>query len=121
MTLQDALTKIINIGIEAMRRDYDRPDQHQKRQGSIHGFNECRNKSVSELAALLAQAGTRMLEAHRDQAEDYWYWRCRQAEIDWVCNVVSAILVNEGLPVIVQPTARGILMADKILKLSEAA
>ena len=37
----------------------------------------------------------------------YWYARCFALEVEWVCNVVSAMLMNEGRPTIVTPTARG--------------
>lgn len=117
MNYNDALTKIIDIGIEAAKRDYARQVQVQKRNGSLQGFGECCGLSVEGLAALLGNADARADIARRDQAADYWYWRCRQAEIEWVCNVISAMLMNEGLPVIIQPTARGLLMADRILRL----
>ena len=48
--------------------------------------------------------------------EDYWRVRCREAEIEWVCNVVSAMLVNEKKSPIIPPTARGTITAGKILE-----
>lgn len=121
MQLSEALEKIAEIGIEAANRDYCRPDQEDKREGSVLGFTECRGKTIPELAALLAAANARVVEAHRDRAKDYWYWACRRAEIEWVANVVSAMLMNVGLPVIVTPTARGFLMAARIVGVLEAA
>ncbi len=47
--------------------------------------------------------------------ENYWYLCCFHAEIEWVCNVVSAALQNMQLEPIVTPTARGYLQAAAIL------
>jgi len=35
--------------------------------------------------------------------------------MNWVCNVVSALLMNQGLSTIIQPTARGVLKAAEIV------
>ena len=100
MNYNDALNSIIDDGIEAARNDYSRPDQSQKREGSILGFEECRGLNPSQLAALLAESHAMTMTKHRNQASDYWYWRCRDIEIGWVCNVISAILViNEMRPI----------------------
>ena len=121
MHLNDALNKVIEIGIEAAKRDYAGLEDAQKLAGAMLGFNECRERTVPELTSLLSKAAIRMVEAHREQAQDYWYWRCRHAEIEWVCNVISAILMNEGMPVITPPTARGALMAARIVGVCEEA
>lgn len=113
MNLDDALTKIINFGVEAVRRDY--ANDERKRDGAILGFTECRGLSLAGISALHREADQKSNEARRDQAADYWYWRCRALEIEWVANVLSAILMNEGRPVIVQPTGRGFLMAARIV------
>jgi hypothetical protein len=110
----DLLTKTIEIGIEAASRDY--AHDKQKREGAVRGFTECRGKSPSELSTLLADANTTTMEKRRDGAADYWYWRCRAAEIEWVANVISAVLVNKGMPPIVPPTMRGALFAAKLLE-----
>jgi len=115
VTYQDALNIIIKDGIEAVRLDYTRPDQKQKRDGSILGFEECRDRTPAQLVALLGESHTMTMDKFRDQAEDYWYWRCRDAEIEWVCNVVSAILINQGLPAISTCTARGMMKAAEII------
>jgi hypothetical protein len=120
-TLDEALTKIIDIGIEAAKQDYAGPERTDKRTGAIRGFNECRNKTPDQLADLLFEANTRAVQAQRDQASNYWYWRCRASEIEWVANVVSSLLMNQGRPIIVPPTARGVLMADRVMKLMEGA
>lgn len=115
----DALNAVIDDGIEAARLDYARPDQKLKLDGSIRGFEDCRGKTAEEIGKLLAQANQDADDARRREAQDYWHWRCRAAEIEWVANVLSAILMNEGRPTIVTPTARGMLKAADIIGVSE--
>jgi hypothetical protein len=117
----DFLTKVIDIGNKAARRDYARPDQRFKLDGSITGFTECRDKMPAALAQLLVESRESAIAARDRQLQNYWYWRCRDSEFEWVCNVVGAMLMKEGLAVIVQPTARGVLMADLVLRMSETA
>jgi hypothetical protein len=116
MILLDLLTKTIDIGIEAAKRDYAGAQNSDKLHGSISGFNACQGKAPAEIAALLGEANRTTIEKHREQALDYWYWRCRAAEIEWVANVISAVLVNQGQTPIVPPTARGVMFAAKVME-----
>lgn len=111
----DALNAVIDDGIEAARLDYTKPDDKLKLDGSIRGFEECRGKTPVQLAVQLAIARGRAQQAHRQRAADYWYWQCRAAETEWVANVVSVLLLQQNLPVIVQPTVRGMLKAMDIV------
>lgn len=123
MDYRQFLARVIDDGIEAVKKDYagDSPEQTQKREGSIQGFQECRERLPGSLYLLLNEANKEAHEKHAEQAEDYWYWRCRAAEVEWVCNVVSALLVNEGcLPVASHfPTARGAMKAAEIVGVAE--
>jgi len=116
---QTFLSRVIDDGIVAVEKDYagDSPAKSLKREGAIKGFEECRGKTPEELVELKTQTGAKVNEAYRDQAEDYWYWRCRDAEVEWVCNVVSAMLVNEGRKTLLPylPTANGAMKAASIL------
>lgn len=113
MTLKDFLDRIIDDGIAASSKSYK--NDPQKREGSAAGFNACRGKTVFELR--------QQLDISRKTAEiglvadrkNYWYLRCFHAEVEWVCNVVSAALRNQGEETIVTPTARGFLKAAEIL------
>jgi hypothetical protein len=107
------LERIINDGIEAARKDYaSEPD---KLKGAVAGFAACRGKQPAELAALFLEAQERTRQAFRLRVENYWEIRCYDAEIEWTCNCVSAVLLNQGLPVIVNPTARGMLKAAEVV------
>ena len=113
MDYMSFLAEIIRRGIDACVADYHRPDQENKRDGSVRGFNDCRGLWPDGLVALYAEANQRAQEAHGDDKEDYWYWRCRALEIEWVCNVVSAGLRIQLLGPL--PTMRGCLMAADIV------
>lgn len=107
------LERVINEGIEAVKSDYAKPEDKLKLDGSIKGFEECRGKSPEELAQLAYEARTKVAKAFTDDAKDYWYWRCREAEIEWVCNVMSAGIQTTigGM----NPTARGVMKAHEII------
>lgn len=114
------LNRIISDGIAAARRDYVGPEHSPRLEGSIAGFEACGGKTISELATLLAEsrekvhAGLLRRENEVDTTR-YWYLRCYEAEVEWVCNVVSAALMNIGQPTIIPPTARGVSKAAEIL------
>ncbi len=107
------LACIIDDGIKACRESYK--DDAQKRDGAFAGFNACRGKTVFELRQQLHLAANRADVARAVDRSNYWYHQCRHAEIEWVCNVVSAALQNMQLEPIVTPTARGYLQAAAIL------
>lgn len=121
MDYREFLDRVVNDGIEAVKKDYSKPEQEPKRRGSIQGFEDCRGKSPSEIGELIKLASKKTFEAsirvHEDEISDgeYWAVRCRELEIEWVANVVSAMLMNQGLPVIVAPTARGAMKAAEIV------
>lgn len=107
------LNKVIDDGIEAAKEDYaSRPE---KLKGSIEGFEACRGKNPLELAEVLKQASKKTHEARMNRVPNYWEIRCFEAEVEWVCNCVSAILMNQGLPTIISPTARGYMKAAQIV------
>jgi len=135
MNYQNFLTRVIDEGIQAARKDYDQPDEIDKLTGSVAGFEACRDKSPTELKTMLtnSRVGTfRAREDHRreagpaqldanfhgsltEEAKGYWWYRCFEAEVEWVCNVVSAMLLNEGRSPIATVTARGMMKAAEIV------
>ena len=119
MEYKDFLNQIIDGGIAGAKRDYKRPDQKLLLDGSIVGFEACRDKNPIELADLLETAQRKSHEAKLNQAEDYWYHRGFVLEVEWVCNVVSAMQMNSGPPTIIPPTARGVMRAAEIVGVKE--
>ena len=120
MLLVDALNHIIDDGIEAARNDYLKPEDKLKLDGSIQGFEDCRCKSPTEITDLVIKANQVVNEKHREQTDDYWYWRCRVLEIEWVANVLSHILITNGHPAISMMTARGGLKAAEIIGVKDS-
>jgi hypothetical protein len=67
------------------------------------------------LAELLEAARHASQDARDRQDDKYWFYRCYEAEVEWVCNCVSVILHNHGMPVIIHPTSRAYLHMATIL------
>jgi hypothetical protein len=68
----------------------------------------------------MREADARTRQKMAEQASDYWYWRCYQLEVEWVANVLSAILNAQGLPIIATVTARGMMKAAEIIGVKDA-
>jgi hypothetical protein len=117
MNLSNFLEKIIEDGIEAARADYIRPDQENLLKGSIQGFEGCRGKTPQELRDLYGEAMATSSRKSLEQADDYWYYQGRALEIEWVCNCISAVLVNEGQDPLLGhlPTCRGVFKAAEVI------
>ena len=117
MTYNEFLTRIIDEGIAAATADYTDPKDKERLEGSIAGFNACRNLLPEQLVEAWQTATTDVNVAFREQKINYWYYRCFQLEVEWVINVVSAMLINEGQQPLLAwlPTANGAMKAASIL------
>ena len=113
MEYQEFLAKIIKDGSAAAEKDYK--DNPVRLKGALAGFFACQGKFPPQLAELLAASREKTQEARLSRAENYWEIRCFEAEIEWVCNCVSAMLQNEKQPVIIIPTARAVLKAAEVI------
>jgi len=120
MDYYEFLDRIIDDGIAAAEADYE---EGPKLDGSVAGFEACRGKPPRSLKELLEQASA---ETHNAlianvPEEDYWRIRCYEAEVEWVCNCVSVLLMStDDVPVIVPPTARAALKVASIVGVAEA-
>ena len=119
MNYEGFLNQVIDEGIAGAKEDYCKPEDADKLKGSLLGFEECRGKDVIELTVLLDGARKKTIEKHRDSAPDYWYWRCREGEIEWVVNVVSALMLATKRTPIINPTARGYMKMAEIIRKDE--
>lgn len=93
MNYNDYLNGVIDGGIEGAKRSYSNPNNSNHPmmlEGAIAGFEACRGKSPEELGVLLGEAGKNTTRAMLEDLPDYWRHRCFHAEIEWVCNCVSA-------------------------------
>lgn len=113
MSYADFIDKIIETGVAGAREHYG--EHSEKFRGSKAGFEDCRGKVPIDLTKLLKRVRQDAVEARLQGKSDYWYWRCREAEVEWVCNCVSAVLVSSGNEPIVPPTYRGMAHAQRIL------
>jgi hypothetical protein len=112
MTYQEFMELVICDGVEAATEDYSKPEDRRRLEGALKGFEECRGRSPKELAGLLEEATRTVLDKHLEEAGDYWYWRCRECEIEWVCNVLGAAVYCQIGGAMV--TARGVLKAAEV-------
>ena len=118
MNLFEFTNRVVDNGILAVKKDYkDSPEQLK---GALAGFEACRGKNPGELQMLLNRASRDVMEAfHRSESgnggNNYWEFKCKHAEIEWVCNLVSAVLAKNGMPVIVHPTCGGFMMANRVI------
>lgn len=122
MDYNEFLKRVIDEGIEAATADYTEESDKERLEGSIAGFNACRDKSPEGLVEVWQKASDDMNNAFREQKDNYWWFRCFQLEVEWVCNVVSAMLMNEGYntPLLSWlPTASAAMKAASIIGVKE--
>lgn len=132
MTYDEFLTLVIARGLESIKTDEQLLRHPKRMEGAREGFEACRGRDPSGLSDLLSEASKRSDairgerlggSANRPDIEDYWKARYFFIQIEWVCNTVSAALMfaTDLRPeskkfVIVQPTARGMVNAARILQ-----
>lgn len=116
MQLFDFLTRVIDDGIAAAKADYNTPEQAHKLEGAIAGFEACRGLLPHQLGELLIESRRNQMAAYDGEIKAYWRLTCFAAEVEWVCNCVSAILENEGEEPIIPVTARGMMKANEVLR-----
>lgn len=112
LNFETVLTAVIERGLAAVYVDYAKhPD---KLHGATLGFNDCRNLDAGDLATILADARVKTHQAHLEENPRYWEMRCREAEIEWVCNCMGAYL---GRPIGNVPvTVRGVINIHTVIK-----
>jgi hypothetical protein len=120
MDRNDLLNSVIDDGIEEVRHLYTRPDQKDKHDGAMEGFEACRGLSDSKLLALFKQAQANTLAARAAQAKDYWRVRYKELQVEWVLDVLSAAMLNDGQQPLITPTGRGMKKAADILGVASA-
>lgn len=136
MNYYEFLNEVIERGIAGAKESYANDENKDRLNGSIAGFEECRGRTPLELYVLYTETVSKMADAMSDQIEfdelkeelsldeigikqekDYWYHRCMNLEIEWVCNCVSAMMINENCPPLFPhlPTARATLLVAEIV------
>ena len=87
MTHREFVARAILQGTAAVRQRYP---LGYKLSGSIAGYNACAERDPYELRDLLLASQTASKDALDRRAEDYWWYRCYEASVEWICNCVSA-------------------------------
>ena len=116
MNYKDFVNKLIEDGIVECTAKYD--DQPNKLRGCVAGFKACRGLSPVELSSLLKRTvGERIYASTQSDPDKYWETRMKEAQIEFVCNAVSAALLSMGPEheLIVHPTFGGLQAASRIL------
>jgi len=118
MNYDEFLNTIIDNGIAGAKTDYTEEQQREHLEGSIAGFEACRNKFPHELIEVYHESNEYANKAFFERdADKYWWFRCYQLEVEWVLNCISASMVNEGgaplLPHL--PTCNAMMAVSRIL------
>lgn len=115
MPYEDLLEKVIADGLAEVAIAYADEGKEMKLRGAIAGFELMRGKSRDEIKGLADATRDQAIEAFNKQADDYWFWRLRAAQTEWVLNVINAADYAHGRPTDFAPTSRGYEKAASIL------
>ncbi len=118
MNLNEFIDRVIEDRITAIKDDFLHLEQKENFVGSISGFEKCRGKNSTELLVLLGEAQRATRKAELEHAENYWFARREEGDIEWVCNCVSVALLSKGHYPIITPTILGALKAMEIIGVS---
>jgi hypothetical protein len=130
MTYDQLIDRIIADGLDEVRDAYKDPKEHHKRDGAIEGFEACRGQAPSKLVELWREAEKAAhaiaVANHGDPDVDadatvYWKAQYKAAQIEFVCNVVSVGLQQNGQPALLGhlPTMRGALKYADIVGVAD--
>ena len=114
MKSYEMLDRIIDDAAGELRRHMSSPEQASRLDGALEGLEACRGLIPSDLKELMQASEQAMLTARQQDPEHYWWYRWYALQVEWVCNCMSAWLMQHDLPVIVQPTIRGALNVARI-------
>ena len=114
MTYEDFLHHVITDGIQAAKTDYTSPEEAEKLQGSLEGFDRAGGKSIPELLEVFRETRAKADDLmNQNILKGYWRVRCAEFEIEWVLNCLSAFQHEPLLGHL--PTARGFIKACEVL------
>lgn len=112
---EDFLEAVVRDGLAEVETAYAGEGREQKLAGAVAGFEMMRGKPRGELKALADEARERAVEASAEQGDDYWFWRMRSAQAEWVLNVINAADYAHGRPTDFPATSRGLEKAVGVL------
>ena len=119
MTYRTFVVSIVGEGVDALERAIVDGDKGPREAGALTGYDACvQCESAPELGILLAFARnkhTAVIGEPLPDADQCVFSAGFVGAVEWVCNCVSALLLNEGLQALTRPTSRGILKCAELL------
>ena len=115
MPFNDFLNAVLDDGIEEVKVAYAGLGREERRLGAIAGFELFRGQPREAIKAIHDEAMRDAQAARANRQADYWFWRMRHAQAEWVLNVVNAADHAHGNPTDSIPTARGLAKAIDVL------
>lgn len=116
-SLESVIEQIVDRGIEGVKVSYK--SDPKRLAGAINGLEACRGKSPLKLIPIWQFSNKKAFYARENNSPNYWFWRCRTMEIDWVLNNVSCFLYMNGIAFPWQATSRGFMNVSSILGLTD--
>lgn len=120
LNLSEFQERVIDRGIQAIKREYHEPHNARLVQGAVAGFEACRGKTPAELKLIWETSNLAAVKARKEIDPDLVWYKAYEEEVHWVCNCVSVILMERGEKVILAPTKRGMLGAAGVLGLLDS-
>jgi hypothetical protein len=113
MKLSDVIGRVIEDAMVSARRTY--ANDEPKRTGALAGLSECRGKTTDELGVLLHGARLAATTTARQGNVRHWEVAAFAAEVQWVCECASAVMKDQGMVPLVQPTPAATLKVMEIV------
>lgn len=118
MNYQEFLRALVEDSVRIITEEWkqmDDPLLHCMLEGGRAGALACRDKSPPELNKLLQRArGVHRSAFHSTIRSRYWRITYFLHEVEWICNVISFVLVNQDMQPIVRPTIKAAKTAARI-------
>lgn len=116
MNYREFLDRLVNHSRESAADFYASSDKYCL-EGAFAGIEACRDKSPPELSDLLERARKVRRSAFHKTSVMSRYWRVTSFlfEVEWICDVVSFVLLNEEMEPIIRPTIRAAKTAKYII------
>lgn len=86
-------------------------------ESALNALKTCKAKTPGELKDIYESAVSASREARFEKSSKYTEIRCHEIEVEFICDAVSAILVNSGEePILGKPTKKGFAKAHSVVK-----
>lgn len=122
MLVGEFLNFLLDDALEEARLRTASPSDAMGFKAAEVALAECRDAMLATDREMPEKLGRLLREARLDAeassaagSSDHWFWFCREAQIEWIAEVVSVVLMQGRLPTIVPPTKGAAIAAAVIL------